>query len=368
MVQLTEMENFAVLRQRRESSAFPRYTLFPETPLNQIEGRVMVRRLHACLNEIRPAVVCINGWSYGGGAAALQWCLPRGVPVVVMSESTAIDAKRHWWVEVLKRRIVGLCSAAVVGGTPHRQYMEALGAKANAIFTGYNAVDNEHFRVGAEAARRQESLLRSELGLPEQYFMACARFVAKKNLSGLLRAYAQYRRWSGSEAWPLVIIGDGELKRQLLALRDQLDLGRQVLFLGPKKYDELPAYYGLAAAFIHGSTAEQWGLVVNEAMAAGLPVLVSNRCGCAADLVQEGRNGLLFDPDDTVGFATALYTMAANSCRREQMGQASQDIMASWSPERFADGLASATETALASEVPRPGVLDKALLHLLSTR
>lgn len=368
MVQLTEMENFAVLQQERESSAFPRYTLFPETPLNQIGGRAMVRRLHACLSEIQPAVVCINGWSYGGGAAALQWCLPRAVPAIVMSESTAIDAKRHWWVEALKRRIVGLCSAALVGGTPHREYMKALRARADAIFTGYNAVDNEHFWTGAEAARREERLLRSELGLPKQYFLACARFIPKKNLSGLVRAYARYRRWSGSEAWSLVIIGDGELKRQLFALRDQLELGDEVLFLGPKKYDELPAYYGLAAAFIHGSTTEQWGLVVNEAMAAGLPVLVSNRCGCAADLVQEGRNGFLFDPDDTIGFATALGKAAESSCRREQMGQASQEIIASWSPRRFADGLAGAVEAALASEVPRPGIFDRALLHLLSAR
>jgi 1,2-diacylglycerol 3-alpha-glucosyltransferase len=368
MVQLTEMENFAVLQQERESSAFPRYTLFPETPLNQIKGRAMIRRLHACLSEIQPAVVCINGWSYGGGAAALQWCLPRAVPVVLMSESTAIDAKRHWWMEALKRRVVGLCSAALVGGAPHREYMKALGARADAVFTGYNAVDNEHFRAGAEAARREERLLRSKLGLPNRYFLACARFVPKKNLCGLLRAYARYRQWTGPEAWSLVIIGDGELKRQLFALRDQLGLRDKVLFPGPKKYEALPAYYGLAGAFIHGSTTEQWGLVVNEAMAAGLPVVVSNRCGCAADLVQEGRNGFSFDPNDALGFATALCQTAEDSSRRQQMGRASQDIIASWSPRRFADGLAGAVEAALASNTRRPGMFDRVLLHLLSTR
>jgi glycosyltransferase involved in cell wall biosynthesis len=368
MVQLTEMESFAVLQQERESSAFPRYTLFPDVPLNRINGRAMVRRLHACLSEIQPGVVCINGWSYGGGAAALQWCLPRAVPVVLMSESTAVDAKRHWWLEALKRRIVGLCSAALVGGTPHREYMETLGARVDAVFTGYNAVDNEHFRTGAEAARRHENLLRSELGLPNQYFLACARFVPKKNLSGLLRAYAQYRQWTGPDAWSLVIIGDGELKRQLFVLRDQLGLREKVLFLGSKKYDALPAYYGLAGAFVHGSTTEQWGLVVNEAMAAGLPVVVSNRCGCAADLVQEGRNGFSFDPNDVLGFATALRRAAENSSRREQMGHASQDIIASWSPRRFADGLAGAVEAALASNVRRAGMFDRTLLHFLSTR
>jgi glycosyltransferase involved in cell wall biosynthesis len=368
MVQITEMENFRVLQQERESSVFPRYTLFPETPLNQISGREMVRRLQSCLSEIQPSVVCINGWSFGGGLAALRWCLHREVPVVVMSESTAIDAKRHWWLETIKKRIVELCSAALVGGTPHRDYIESLGVKSDRIFTGYDAVDNKHFRAGADAARRQERVLRKALGLPEKYFMACARFVSKKNLSRLLLAYAQYRRLKGPGAWSLVVIGDGELKAELLALRDQLGIGCDVLFPGPKPYGELPAHYGLAGAFIHASTTEQWGLVVNEAMAAGLPVLVSDRCGSAADLVQDGHNGFLFNPYDVDQLAATMRKVAANGTDRAEMGRRSQEIVASCPPERFAAGLALAASAALSAAPPQPSILDRALLTVLSTR
>src|SRR5206468_501416 len=101
--------------------------------------------------------------------------------------------------------------------------------------------------------------------------------------------YARYRMAAGPGAWSLVVLGDGVLRGDLEQLRTELNLGDHVLFPGFKQYDELPAYYGLATAFIHASMVEPWGLVVNEAMAAGLPVLVSARCGCAWDLVEEGR-------------------------------------------------------------------------------
>ena len=125
------------------------------------------------------------------------------------------------------------------------------------------------------------------LGLPERYFLASARFVPKKNLLRLLEAYAGYRRRAGADAWHLVLLGDGELRGDIERRSALPDLAGAVILPGFRQYDELPAYYGLARAFVHASTTEQWGLVVNEAMAAGLPVLVSDRCGCAPDLVED---------------------------------------------------------------------------------
>src|SRR5262249_59830905 len=106
----------------------------------------------------------------------------------------------------------------------------------------------------------------------------------------------RYRAAAGTAAWKLVLLGEGEQRAKLEGLRDALGLRNDVSMPGFKQYDELPAYYGLASAFVHTSTTEQWGLVVNEAMAAGLPVLVSERCGCGPDLVREGVNGFTFDP------------------------------------------------------------------------
>jgi glycosyltransferase involved in cell wall biosynthesis len=137
---------------------------------------------------------------------------------------------------------------------------------------------------------------------------------------------------------------------------------------GFKQYDDLPAYYGLAGAYIQASTTEQWGLVVNEAMAAGLPVIISNRCGCAPDLVEEGRNGYTFDPYDLDALAGLLRKIAADDCDRAAMGQASREIIARWTPQTFAENLGKAAEAALNAPRPQANLLDKALLGALMRR
>jgi glycosyltransferase involved in cell wall biosynthesis len=368
MIQLAGLDEFKPLQQPKAKQPYGQKILFPDRAWNAIEGREMSRRLHASLSELDPALVCINGWSYGGGIAALRWCLSHRVPAIVMSESTANDEPRLWWKEAIKRRVVGLCSTALVGGAPHRDYLRALGKSPDRIFDGYDVVDNDHFREGAKAARQSERQNRDRLGLPQRYFIACSRFTPKKNLGGLLQGYALYRQEAGPAAWSLVIVGEGELRDPLVALRDRLGLDSAVLFAGPKSYQELPTYYGLASAFVHASTTEQWGLVVNEAMAAGLPVLVSDRCGCAADLVEPGVNGFLFGPGDPRAIATAMRNIAADDCDRQAMGRASEEIIVRWSPDQFAQNLAHAAEVALAAARPVPSIADRALLWMLRTR
>jgi glycosyltransferase involved in cell wall biosynthesis len=369
LVQLTGIDvDWALSRSREFAQSFHHRTLFPNTRWQDIDRRSMVRCLHTCLGELRPDVVCVNGWSFGGGIAALSWCLAHQVPVVMMSESTAVDHPRYYWKEAIKRRIVRLCSASLVGGSRHRDYIAALGAPLDHVFTGYDAVDNEHFRAGADAARRAERQLRRQLGLPERYFMACSRLVEKKNVAGLLQGYALYRQRARCMPWSLVIVGDGELRDQLVALQVRLGLQEHVLFGGEKTYRELPIYYGLAGAFVHASTTEEWGLVVNEAMAAGLAALVSHRCGCAADLVVPGVNGLLFDPYDPSDMAAAMIEMSDGSCDRDAMGRASREIVGRWSPARFAEGLNAAVETALGLPRCSPAMIDRLLLWGLGRR
>lgn len=122
------------------------------------------------------------------------------------------------------------------------------------------------------------------------------------------------------------------------------------------------------SCFVHASTSEQWGLVVNEAMAAGLPVLVSNRCGCAADLVREGVNGFTFDPYDVEEMTRLMFRVAHGDVDRAALGQASREIIAEWGPERFAVGLEQAVEAALSAPAPKPSLLDRALLWALIHR
>jgi glycosyltransferase involved in cell wall biosynthesis len=130
---------------------------------------------------------------------------------------------------------------------------------------------------------------------------------------------------------------------------------------GFKPYNELPVYYASANAFIHASTAEQWGLVVNEAIASGLPVIVSDRCGCAPELVN--GNGFTFDPTNEHELADRLFEMASLSDQERQgLGENSYRIAPNFAPERFGEGLERAASAVIGVPQKKFGVMDRALL------
>jgi glycosyltransferase involved in cell wall biosynthesis len=134
---------------------------------------------------------------------------------------------------------------------------------------------------------------------------------------------------------------------------------------GFKQYHELPAYYGLADAFVHASRVEPWGLVVNEAMAAGLPVVVSRQCGCASTLVQDGGNGFCESFDDADEIAMRLAQLDDEPALRSRMGARSREIVADWGPSRFAAGALEAAELAMARGVAPHDLAAQGLLAIL---
>ena len=313
--------------------------------------------LEAALGEIGPEVVFLNGWSDPGALTAWRWARRHGVPTVLMSDSQRHDERRVFWKEWFKCGVLAGCQAAFVAGRRHAEYLTALGFASKPVTLGYDVVDNAHFRTGAEAAREEARAARARLGLPERYFLCVSRFVAKKNLPRLLRAFADYRRQAGPGAWHLVVLGDGEGRGELEARIAHDGLTGTVHLPGFRQYDALPAYYGLADALVLASTTDQWGLAVNEAMAAGLPVLVSRVCGCAPELVEEGVNGWTFDPHDPSTLASLLARMAcASGDDRAAMSRASRRIVADWSLDRFAAGFWEAARLAQRGMDTRPGM------------
>jgi glycosyltransferase involved in cell wall biosynthesis len=287
-----------------------------------------------------------------------------------MSESNVDDCSRRVMAEAIKRLLVDFCSAGLVGGDRAKAYLVTLGLPDNAVFLGYDAVDNLYFEANAERVRRDQTMPELEYGQildpcwRGRYFLASARFVEKKNLPRLIEAYARYRATRhADDAWPLVILGDGVLRDHLEEMRRTLRLEGAVHMPGFRQYGELPKYYGSAGAFVHASTTEQWGLVVNEAMASGLAVAVSNRCGCAETLVEDGRNGVLFDPYDVHAIASALARIT-DYPQLWEFGSASRSIIASWGPERFGEELSRAAQTAIARGFKRAGPARRALLRL----
>lgn len=364
LIEWTDRDEFAVLECRSSAQVpYQRMTLLSGGALHALTARRRKEILWAALDGVKPAVVCVNGWGMQSSRAMIDWCIRRGVPAVVMSESTAHDMPRVWWREAIKRHLVGLFSAAVVGGSAHVAYLEQLEFPRGRIFTGYDVVDNEYFSRAAASALDSGDSHRRRLGLPTRYFLTCSRFTEKKNLSRVLTAYDRYRRMSAAP-WELVFVGDGPLRSDLGTQRERLGLRPFVHMPGAIGYGELPVFYALASAFVHASTSEQWGLVVNEAMASGLPVLVSERCGCAPDLVANGRNGYQFDPFDPDALAEVMYRISSSPQDAAEMGQVSRSIIQKNSPGNFASAVLSAAEMALSTPRRMALPLERLLLSV----
>ena len=343
----------------------PSVTVFPEAVAEDVSASNVWSSVSTVLSTLSPDAVAIHGWVLPSALAALDWCIASGTPAIVMSESTPHDFERTRWKEAIKQILVRSFQAGLVGGSLHVDYLSDLGIPPERVLTGYDAVDNDHFIHGSNSARENAHARRSTLDLPQDYFLASNRFIPKKNLPRLLKAYREYVNIRGKKAWHLVLLGDGPLWDEIVALCATLGIQEYVHMPGFKQYDALPSYYGLARAFVHASTTEQWGLVVNEALASGLPVLVSSRCGCALDLVVEGQNGYTFNPYHIDDMSTKLLKLDSPSSNLEKMGAAGRDRVKEWGPNRFGRGLARAAETALSVPSPSYAELRRLLLQIV---
>lgn len=323
---------------------YARYTLLPDRADGRASWAVLGRRLGRLLAQIQPIASAICGYSTPEALGLLAWCRRHQRSAILMSDSKADDFRRRPWREALKRCLVGQFEAALCAGTPQRAYLLQLGMPAERIFLGYDAVDNAFFIQGSDAVRQAPQRWRRLPGLgdPRPFFLASGRFLARKNYLGLLRAYARYHQRCAQERrdpWRLVLLGDGDERPRLEAEIDRLGLQAQATLAGVHPMAELPAYYGLAGAFIHPALQDQWGLVVNEAMASGLPVLVSRRAGCAQDLVRDGVEGFTFDPQDEGALVGWMDRLSSGQVDLRRMGQAARRTIQEWGVERFAEGL-----------------------------
>jgi glycosyltransferase involved in cell wall biosynthesis len=323
-----------------EGFPFKIVSVIEDQQLEQAKFHQLIVKLHAVLSQLNPDILVIAGYARPAMLAALLWSLCRRKPAILVSETKQDDAPRFWWSESIKRWILKHYKAALVGGQPQKRYLIELGMPKEAIFLGYNVVGNESYHPN-----KIRSL---PAPLPKPYFLTINRFVPKKNLLFLISSYAAYRQTAGTQAWDLVLCGDGQLRPQIEQHIAQLGLQDTVHLPGFLQQDELLPYFAHASCFIHASIQEQWGLVVNEAMAAGLPVLVSNCCGCFEDLVIEGVNGFGFDPGNPQELINLMIKMSSRQVNLKEMGEASLKHIEKFSPDYFAQGLMQAVEYALA--------------------
>jgi glycosyltransferase involved in cell wall biosynthesis len=372
-------------------------TLCPGTAAEELPFLRVFRQARRTFAELKLDVCFLPSYAPRQPLAALLAAKSLGIRTVMMNESHAGTARSKGLATTVKRRLVGLFDTAFVGGHPQKRYIESLGLPENKIFIGYDAVDNDFFARTSDEVRSRQRELREQHGLPEHYFLSLGRFVAKKNLATLIRSYRKLLDSRPTSHTHLVMVGSGEGETELRALCGELrlpaydktkpeignrksEIGNEppgVHFYGFRQVSENPVFYALADAFVLASLYEEWGLVVNEAMACGLPVVVSETAGCAEDLLVRGsvavppgmsadlqmrlarmtgnirQNGFLVNPQSVQSLADALIILEAAPQVRENMGKASQRIVECFSCENFAVNALLAAQAAL-DEQTRP--------------
>ena len=370
VISLANEAKFAALLSLGNDRRYGLHRLYPDLSAYRVAAASgdVARCVAAVLDELKPDAVAIAGWASPESHAALIWAHRNRRGVVLMSDSQAHDTRRIPLRDWIKGRIVRLCDAGLAAGRTHRDYLVQLGLPAERIRLGYDVVDNAHFAEGSAAARRSEQECRARLGLPENYIVASARFIPKKNLKGLLNAYARARQGLVS-APDLLIAGDGEQRPVLEAAVHNLGLSGHVHLPGFFGYEDMPAIYGLSQGFVHVPLREQWGLVINEAAACGQPMILSKACGAARELLQEGRNGWSVEASNGNELAAAVRAMMSISIdQNAEMGAISRSIVAEWGPERFARELAQAASLAEASKKGPISCVDRLILRYLSRK
>lgn len=331
-------------------------TLLPDSDWQRASQWSLALKLWRVLGRLNPKTVLVPGYYTLPALVAAIWAKAHSRQSVLMTESTAFDHQRTGWKESIKSYLIRtIFDWAVTGGAAHRRYLQQLGFPTERVLGCYDVVDNTFFETKARELRVGAPPVPA---LSRKYFLYVGRLSSEKNVGSLLEAWIQHRRSGGR--WPLVIVGSGPEEAVLRHVAQRSGFAADVHFAGHKSFRELPAYYAHAGCFVLPSTREPWGLVVNEALASGLPVIVSNRCGCAEDLVETGANGVLFDPADTQQLERALQGIQSSTAEEHaSMSSRSLQIIQRFCPENFGQEIARlhwnsgpALKTAFTPEYP----------------
>lgn len=297
--------------------------------------------------ETHPDVMFVPSYSPASSLLTLLLTRLLGGATVMMNDTHAGSTDLAWSKTLVKKILLRLFDAALLAGAPQMEFFTSLGFSPEKMRIGYDVVDNAFFARRAEQVRADASAVSAKWKLPGRYVLSLGRFEEKKNLGTLIRAYAAA---ASSITEKLVFVGSGSQRDQLLSLcaecglrvwdeavaEGRADADAAVYFYNFKQIEDLPEFYALATAFILPSRWEEWGLVVNEAMACGIPVLVSDRVGCARDLAVAGVTGDIFPPDDVARLTDLLRMVSADRAMGRAMGQNAARHIAKWGCEKFA--------------------------------
>lgn len=308
---------------------------------NRFENGGCQWRVATVLLRERPDVLIVHGYSAATNVFGMLVARLLGVRVLMRGDTRVQKVRSSFLRRWLKRQILSLWNGAVATGSANRDYYLSLGMNEGQISFAPFSVDNNVFALPAEHRAEARISLRNELGLPQDSLVVvfASKLLPRKRASDLIEAFSSL---CGSiPAAYLVIVGSGD-EEERLKLQASAAGEERVHFLGFRNQGELPRIFAAGDAFVLPSENEPWGLVVNEAMASGLPVIVSDDVGAAPDLVANTGAGMVYPCGDIRALAECLATILGNEELRAQMAVRASEVIRSWDVDFTADAIVAA--------------------------
>lgn len=282
--------------------------------------------------------ILIFGWNFHSHLKALRYFKGK-IPIIFRGDSTLLDEPKGFSLKKIVRRIFLTwvykhIDYALYVGKANKAYYKAHGLKDEQLIFAPHAIDNERFATITQEHENfiQQTKQRFQIVDTDITFIFCGKFQPKKNPLLLLNTFKQIPQ----QNIHLIFVGNGELENEMkaIAINDT-----RIHFLPFQNQSFMPAIYRLGNVYCLPSSGpgETWGLAVNEAMACSSAVLVSNKCGCAEDLVQNNINGFIFKSNDANDLTEKINLLASNKTQLQQMGKNSSSIIQEWSFENIVE-------------------------------
>ncbi len=290
------------------------------------------------IDQYNPDTLLVYGWSFQSHLQILRHYAGRK-KVLFRGDSTLLDEQKGFSIKKAIRRIFlkwvyRHVDFALYTGVANKEYYLAHGLKENQLMYAPHAVDNLRFSQTEKDHEEKAKKWRADLGigLSELVFLFAGKLEPKKDPGILIDAFCSFSIPDSK----LLIVGNGVLEEEL---KQKSAADERIIFLDFQNQQQMPAVYRLGDVFVLPSKGpgETWGLSVNEAMACKRPVIISNKCGCAADLVKE--NGFVFDSGNKQDLQKAMLYFAENRNSLSQMSNKSFDLIQQFSYKQVAEAI-----------------------------
>lgn len=331
------------------------HILFPERDMESLRGSEISKLLVPLLNKLQPEIVIAGAIAFPSGALAVSWCKQHKKKVVIFDDARIEDVQRNRMVNYVKKHIYQNVDAMLYPAPEWEETGKYWGFSAKQLFYGIDVVDNGFWNTTCIETK-------------EKYFITVGRLIEKKNILFTVKAYQKLKE-ANNDLPELWIIGEGPEKERIKSFI-QTNKIEGIKLMPFQSQAQLSALYQNSQAMIISSNkSETWGLVINEAMASGIPVIASQHCGATSSLVKDGINGYIFDPYNLQSLIEK-WELFINQTEqeREEMGRQSSEIIKEWNLDKFTEATYNCIEYVLKTRSTRCSWIDFFILKLWKGR